>query len=103
VVKRTTSAPHTVTAAAPRTTTVRHAAVAKPRTVTHARPAAAAHAVSALPAPAAPHTAPAPSPVALSTPVHGSGDNRGVALIAALGIALVALVRVKVARALRSR
>jgi hypothetical protein len=108
VTKRTAQAPHVAAPrAAARTATIRPASahvVVQPRTVVTHTPAATSHRFAAAPAPAA-HVMAAPSPVALTTttPVQGAREDRTLALIAALGIVFVALVRVKVARALRAR
>jgi len=104
VAKQPAQAPHSASRIAARVTTVQPAAnrgvAAKPHAVGHAK-TTAVHSVAAAAAPAA-HPVAAPSPVALTTSSPGRDDNHLLTLVAALGIALVALVRVRVRRALRA-
>ena len=104
VAKQPAQAPHTASRTSARVTTVQHptnrGVAAKPHAVGHAK-TTAVHSVAAAAAPVA-HPVAAPSPVALTTSSQGGDDNHLLTLVAALGIALVALVRVRVRRALRA-
>jgi hypothetical protein len=73
-----------------------HVVAAKPHAVTPA----STRTVRTV-APAA-HPLAAPSPVALTAPSQNSGESHLLTLVAGLGIALVALVRVRIRRVLRA-